>query len=309
METETSTITEAETSSAPAHTIRTDELISTVDFAKPVETASVEPEKTVADTDPEGANKTGDSTGEQKAGDKEGAETKPSVADESNTRFDKHPRFVELNTRLKAAEEQNRQMLQKLSQLETVKQQEASTTPPTELPYKDWSKMSTEDLLDWQDTDPKGFLDNINKFVSHSIESGITSYQQQLAQQAQQQTAEQKVVSTYEQYAKENPDFDEMWDSGKIKAFIDKHPGHNAISAHQAMTAERRIEAAVAEALKKHETAIKSKRAASTVLGTGPASVPTASKQADNDLREPKKFGGPTAVLAARLAKLRQASA
>jgi len=116
------------------------------------------------------------------------------------------------------------------------------------------------------------------------------------------------LVKTYESYAKANPDFDEMWDDGRIQAFMDKNPGHNAISAHQMLTEETRLKAAADKAVKEFEGALRSKRAASAVLGAGNMSVPTDAKAADERLKNPKKFGGVTEVLTARLLERRRAA-
>jgi hypothetical protein len=38
-------------------------------------------------------------------------------------------------------------------------------------------------------------------------------------------------------YMARNPDFEKMWNSGEIQAFIAENPGHNYLSAHEALKA------------------------------------------------------------------------
>ena len=273
---------------------QSEELVSTVEFPRP----------NVAATDPEGAKNTeAADTKEIKAETKEDA--KPDL-----DRFDKHPRFVELNARLKAAEEASRKTLEELSQLKSQKAEAPAKKDETP-PYKDWGGMSEDEILEWQSNDPKGFVDNIGAFVKHSIAQGIDSFREQTAQASEQQSHEAKVVSTYEAYAKDNADFDAMWDSGEIKSFMDKNPGHNAISAHMAMTAETRqqaaIDKAVADALKKASSDQRSKRATANILSSGPVAAPPA--VSDAELKDFKSLGlSSTQVLANRLHRLRAAS-
>lgn len=294
-------------SSTPTHA--GDELISTVEFSTtaPADTDPGEANNTQAQTQ-DAANKTEQTedttpegtTKEAKAGD---------TADGEATRFDKHPRFVELNRRVKSFDEENRLLREELDKIKTsLTQQNKDPDPP---PFKDWSGMSEDELLDWQSTDPKGFLDNMLKRAEFVAQAKFDEYRTQLDQQSQKQSQEQAVVSTYEAYAKDNPDFDEMWDSGEIKSYMDKHPGHNPISAHMAMTADAKAEArakeAAEKAVKEYEAALRSKRA-SNVLGAGPATIPTESRQADDRLKNPKKYGGITNVLTARLLERRKAA-
>jgi len=292
----TETLNNTGTSSSPEG----GELVETIGVSHPV-----------ANTEPEGAKNTeAESAKELEAGGTETAETDEGVTDPPKPkgeefRFDKHPRFIELNTRLKQAEETNRKILEELALAKSkadVKQEQA---------FRDWTQMKDEELLEWQTSDPKGYLENLKAFTQHAIQSGINEFKEQFQKQVEQQTYEQKIQSTYEAYAKENPDFDEMWDSGELKDFMDKHPGHNAISAHIMLTAEKRqqeaIEKAVAEALKKKEAEIKSKRAAAKVISAGPAVVPTPASESDDRLKNPTQYGGKANVLVQRLLERRKA--
>lgn len=287
--------------SSPSSHYQSDELISTVELATAAR----------ADTDPGEAKNTRAQTTEPASTDgnvKEDATKTDGGSDkdaDAETRFDKHPRFVELNRRVKGFDEENRRLREELEQVKSsIPAQKKEPDPP---PYKDWSNMSEEELLDWQSTDPKGFLENVVKQSVHTARSLFGEYVKEQQQQTQQKTQQDAVISTYEAYAKDNPDFDSMWDNGEIKAYMDKNPGHNPLSAHMAMTADTRAQRAADKALKEYETAQRTKRA-SSVLGAGPATVPTEPRQADDRLKNPKKYGGITQVLTDRLFERRRAA-
>ena len=281
---------------------QSEELVSTVELSPAMD----------AGTPPEGGAKPG-AAGDPPADGTtkpEGAKPDEGTPPDDSTRFDKHPRFIELNSRLKAAEESNKQLAAQIATIATPKAP-GSSDKPAELPYKDLSTMTEEEILDWQSEDPKGYVDNINKMVAHQVQTGIETAMKQSAEQNQQATVEAQVEKTYQTYAKDNPDFNTLWDTGEIKAYMDQHPGHNAISAHMAMTAEARqqkaIDDAVAKALSEAETARRSTRKAGSILGPGPSSVPTSTKNSDDELKNPNKYGGATSVLAARLERMRAA--
>ncbi len=77
--------------------------------------------------------------------------------------------------------------------------------------------MDGDELRDLMDDDPKGFVEGVSRGIRSSLES-----------EARQGAVEE----TIEKFAEKHPDFDQMWDDGKIQAFIKDHPGHNAISAY-----------------------------------------------------------------------------
>jgi hypothetical protein len=295
----TEALNDAGTSPSPAPQSNPDDLVSTVDLSHAMD----------ADTPPEGGAKPGEEPGApaETTDAKEGAE-KPGegTPPDDSTRFDKHPRFIELNSRLKTAEETIRQF-----QAKPAAPANPDGEKPTELPYKDLTSMTDEQILDWQSEDPKGYVDNLNKMIAHQVQTGVATALQSKTEQDQQATIEAQVEKTYQAYATENPDFNSMWDSGEIKTYMDQNPGHNAISAHMAMTAETRhqktIDDAVAQALKQAETARRSTRKAGSILGPGPSSVPTSAKTSSDELKNPSKYGGSTSVLAARLERMRAA--
>jgi hypothetical protein len=157
--------------------------------------------------------------------------------------------------------------------------------------------MTSEQILDWQTEDPKGYYANILEQAKHEVA-------QTMRADLDSRSIEDAVVKTYEKYAAENPDFDELWDSGELRAFMDKNPGHNAISAHMALTNEKKakeaIDKAVADAEKRIMDNFKAKRE-SKVLGSGPSAARKAAEtETSAELKDTKKHGGLMSVLTRR---------
>ena len=108
-----------------------------------------------------------------------------------------------------------------------------------------------------------------------------------------------------------------MYNSGEIQRYIDAHPGHYPMSAHQALIAEKRDQAHKAEIEEARQKAVKETEARMTAnfkakagadtLGSGPATGGGPVDKEPAELKEPKKFGGLTQVLANRLKSRRQA--
>lgn len=276
---------------SPSPSTSRDGLVSTVEFAQ----------QTTMNTDDssDGDAKTSDQKGEATKDDKEAqsADASSASSDQDLTRFDRHPRFIELNTRLKSAEENNRQLLERLAKIEV--QGTATTEKKEELPFKDFFNMSDEELLDYQSEKPKEYIENIGNFIRHHIKSGIDEFKDSYTKEMRQQDFETQIEKTFEAYAKDNPDFDEMWDAGQIEKFMAQNPGHNPISAHMSMTMEKRIDEAVKKALGEAETKRRTTRATSTILG--PRSSKSVQPEMDAELKEPKKFGGIDEVLTKRM--------
>lgn len=279
------------------------ELVSTVEFHSPKQTG--------ADTTPEGAlnteaaSKDSQKAGQEAEGGKTGKDAKPSGEDD---RFDKHPRFQELNQRVKESDRVIRELRQQVSdlssRLDTPKGEKGDTSTDRQLPYRDISKMKPEELLDWQSENPHEYYQNVLAQAKAEISSEFN-------QTFEQRQKEDAVVSTFESFAKEHPDFDQMWDDGKLQEFMQANPGHNAISAYWAITAEAKIAEAAEKAAKEAETKfMKNQRAKRTadVLPQGP-SAPGSIGTGDEMLNDSKKFGGTTTVLAKRLADRRRSQA
>ena len=222
--------------------------------------------------------------------------------EEEPLRFDKHPRFQELIKRVKTAEERALKAEAQLEALMKGKEPEKEK----ELNFVDITTKTDEELLEWQQSDPKGYAANLARQIRYELQQEIPDINEIL----KKHRLDEEIERTYEEYAKTHPDFDEMWDAGEIQRYMEKHPGHTPISAHMMLTQEKReaeiqkrIEEAVAKAVKETEEKMikqfKAKKHAK-VLPAGPASTGILNETATPDLKDTKKFGGLLSVLVER---------
>jgi len=293
-------------SSVPEH--HSEDLVETVDLQSP-------------DASPEGALKPEETGADGKADEaaKAGEKIKPEEKDKDTGRFDQNPRFKELETqrdtnfeRAVKAESKAEALEVRIAALEkgpgTTKE-----TPATD--YKDISQMSNEDLLDWQESDPKGYAANILQQAKAQLreELGSSGFTPDKLKEAVQevidgQSRENRINQTYSKFAEAHPDFNGLWDSGKLKTFMDTNPGHNAISAYHEISGEASVQTRIDEAVKKATdktiAEFRAKRGAA-VLGDGPSGSATVN-EISPELKDPKKFGGATNVLTRRLQSFRQ---
>ncbi len=82
---------------------------------------------------------------------------------------------------------------------------------------KSFQEMEEDELRDLMDDDPKGFVEGVTREMRSTLEAD-----------ARQGAMEE----TIEKFASRHPDFDQMWDAGKIQEFVKDNPGHNAMSAY-----------------------------------------------------------------------------
>jgi len=285
---EEGTITEAGDTSQPVP-VQSGDLISTVDMVAPipVEKSSEETQKT---EETEGSDKEQGKTDEQAAADVKAADT---------DRFDKHPRFQELITG-------NRDLKARLAK--QAEQIEALQKPQKKEPaYKDVGAMTNEEIQEWQEEKPQEYAQNLAMQIESEVREKVLSEVQEARMAEQEATERKSIEATYGKYAKDHSDFNAMWDSGELEAYMGENPGTNAMNAHEALTKEATmqtaIDEAVAKALKDAETKVdKSQKAkkGAQVLDSGPSSTGHTANQIPAELKDTKKFGGMTAVLAAR---------
>ncbi|MCE5211841.1 MAG: hypothetical protein LLG40_09840 [Deltaproteobacteria bacterium] len=279
-----------------------DSLLSSPDGnARPVSTVEVEEGGAQDNTD-----KTPDTTIDEKAGDKTGEGAGDNTQDDKASssgqegRYDKDPAWQRIIKERNDAKAEIAALKAKDAGKPAGEAKEAATATEGQLPYKDITKMSDEELREWQEDDPKGYA--VNLFTQIQFET--ERVQEQRKSQAD---VNSKMEATFTNYAKANPDFNTMWDSGEIEDFMTKNPGHNAISAHMAMTQESRIAAAAERAAKEAEERViknfQAKRNA-TVLTDSPAHR-SGKDDIAAELKNTKQFGGKTAVMADRLARMR----
>ena len=176
----------------------------------------------------------------------------------------------------------------------------------------DIDTLTDEEIAEWQNDDPKGYANNLKLLVTSQVRESVKS---ELAAETEQQ----KMDKTFDSYSSDNPDtedgtgFVQMWESGKIRTYIEQNPGHNAISAHMKLTEDSKtlsrqeaIDKGIAEGVAKEKARLAAENKArmrTTGLGQGPAYSPTTD---ESELKDTKKKGGLTTVLADRLRKRRQ---
>jgi hypothetical protein len=249
---------------------------------------------------------------DQEKADKEKAEAE---------RFDKHPRFQELISKTKTLEEslQTEREARIRAEAERDVVQRTSTKvekKPEELPFKDTSQMTGEEIAEWLATDPKGYNANLRAEAKYIAQQELKRELEIRDQALTKTQRDNKIKADYEQYEKDHPDFVEMWNSGKILAYVEAHPGYSPIAAHMALTREAREKEIRESALKESAQKLKdaeekakkdaeAKRKASSVLGGGPASRP--GDTVDAELQNSKERGGTVTVLLNRLRKMRAA--
>lgn len=211
-------------------------------------------------------------------------------------RFDKIPRFQELIQSNQTLKEQVKTLQSQMTEKDKPK---VETEKDPE--YKDISKLSPEKIREWMDEDPVGYTANLAKQIRTEL---TKDFDEKLSEKSK----EDGVLKTFSEYAEKNEDFDPMWESGEIQRYMDKHPGHNAISAHMAITMEAKIKAAEEKTAKETEERVtkdfKAKKGAK-VLDAGPTTTGTAQDETAPELKDPKKFGGVNVVLASRLKQRR----
>ena len=236
---------------------------------------------------------------------------KDATSEGDETRFDKHPRWQQMlqeREQAKQTADQERIARAKLEgELEALKRQPPAEKPPVKTDYKDITALTAEEIAEWQATDPKGFAANMYAQVKAEA---MTQMQESLKAEREQEKNRISIEKTYKEFEDKHKDFKPMWDSGEIVKFIEANPGHNPISAYQAMTYENRMEKAIeearAKAIKETEEKVnknwQAKRTA-RVLGAGPSGTGTETE--DKELKDVKTQGGIYNVLAKRLDRLR----
>ena len=258
--------------SQPAAPQNSEDLIATVDQSVP------EPEKIEEQAPPEEAQNT---EGESEE------EEKPEEAP-----FHEHPRFQELIREKNALKEQ-------VAELQQAPQGKAE-----ESEVKDMGELSNEQLQDKFDEDPKGFITDLAQQIRNEVMGEV----EQRNSEIQAKTEEDLVAKQYDQYGKDNPDFLPLWESGKIEGFMTDNPGHTPMSAHILMTQEQREKDIYKEAESKITKTLKAKGNARTLSG-GPAATGRPAGRIPTELKDTKKYGGLTSVLAERSAQRNKAAA
>lgn len=139
--------------------------------------------------------------------------------------FHKHPRFQEMNKTIKELRAQVEQL--------TAKPAEET---PEDLGYRDITKLTPDEIQDWQDEDPVGWAKNLLMQAKAEVRNDIRAEAHQNAMRA-------AADKTLDDFVKAHPDFDEVYESRVLSQYCDEHPGHNIISAYLAINEEKAREA------------------------------------------------------------------
>ena len=236
-------------------------------------------------------------------------ETKDEPADDeadAKVPFHKHPRWqaqlAEKRELERIVNEQQKQIAEVLKQIQSPKEDAKSIESlSAELQRKlEEGEISTGEAFEEQ-----------RKLIEMSAQQQVQAVLQQQKQEAEASKIQDKFLS-------ENPDFTELRDSGELEGLVKANPLHDNLSAYYALKAQRAEEAresavkeAVEKAVKETEDRLRkefqSKRNAAS-LSESAAYVP-AGGNTPPELKDTKKFGGATQVLANRLRAMREARA
>ena len=218
-------------------------------------------------------------------------------------RFDKDPRFQEL---IAQKNEAKAAKIEAEAKLTLLKQSPIGDmgTPAAQVEAKDISTMTADELREWQEDDPVGYAKNILALATQNVKTSLSSENVREATIA-------GIEKTFTDYGKANPTFNEMWDSGEIPKYMQDNPGNNAISAHMMLMGDKRMEAAIAKAVKETEERViknfQAKKNATVISSTSAARAP--GNGVDAEIKDTQPHGGFVSVAASRLAAMRRASA
>jgi hypothetical protein len=220
-------------------------------------------------------------------------------------RFDKDPDWQRMKEERDTARKDAEAVRLEKARLEGKLEAAPKPAAPVALPYKDISALTAEQIREWQEDDPKGFAENLKIQARYEAEGAV---RQEMNSRIARENEQGGLKKTYDAFETSHPDFRPLWDSGEIIKFIEKNPGHNPMSAYQAMTFEKKVAEAVEKAKKETEEEVtkrfQAKRKA-TVLSGGAAGAPRTDE--DPAFQNTKDHGGRNAVLANKLAEMRRA--
>ena len=217
--------------------------------------------------------------------------------------FHKHPRFQAL---INANRELREQSAALMAKLEEAKKPE----PPPRKGVNDLLNLKDDELFEQLQENPRTFLQQFAEGIQGSTQRQMMEQFERFQNDQQSKSLEQVAEQNYQSFGEKNEGFWEMWDSGEIKAFMDKNPAHNAMSAFYELTLENQLQAkidaevaaAVEKTKKEMEKNLKAKKSVTYVPATGRTSTP---QPTDPGLQNAKQRGGVVKVLAERLAARR----
>lgn len=225
-------------------------------------------------------------------------------------RFDKHPRFKELEGKIDSLSSENNRLTGMVQTMKDLFPSQSANEKEVEPDYVDVTGKTDQELQDWFDDNPKGFMANFAKQVTHEVTQQVTS-------QLQTQDTETKTQTTIQEFAEKNPDFTEKWKSGEIQQLMERYPSgfHNPISAYYELTNGSReksiqdqVDEAVAKAIKETEEKVTKNFMAKRRIAPMGGGSSAKNSAPDEDLKDTKKSGGLVAALTQRIMNGRQAA-
>lgn len=308
-------------------------LTSEMDLSGPESSTGIDtskdPDKTV-ETTPEGALKTDDGKGKEPTQDADGKQPdlkepgKPGPDAGDDFRFDKHPRWQEMIKERNAERERAIALEAELKAhkelVERFREQQKQPETKVEKPAKDYEAefRKLDKALDIGDIDinehrlqsGRLFREQAREEAKALAESRVGEVLKEYQAKEQQRLEEERQRSVRDKQAKwlsENPKFNELSKDGTLERIRREDPFglHDDYSAYLVWKASEEKAAAVKEAEEKLLANLKAKRDAQT-LASGPSATP--SEPRDPAMKDSKKFGGRTSVLAGKLAAMRRAA-
>jgi hypothetical protein len=123
--------------------------------------------------------------------------------------------------------------------------------PAEELPYRDTSKMTKDELIEWKTDFPDEYEQNLVAKTIWETKQEVFKELDKRASQADYNTQIETISKALNEYKKVHPDFEEMWNKGDIKKFMDANPLYGtAVAAYEQMTLDKRISVATEKAAK-----------------------------------------------------------
>ena len=230
----------------------------------------------------------------------DGVEEPETPTDKPEEKRGAEKRIKELLDRDKEKDARMEALERKLAALENPQEEE----PP---PYEDVSGKSNEEILEALEEDPLGFLKNFAQQVRYEVKQDMMTTQQETERQKSLEDFQSRAGKTYGKFAEDNPEFQEMWDNGKLKDYMDDNPGHNAMSAYREIKwgdmvskddVKKQIQKAIADTEKKFGAR---SSASKSVLKDTPSSGDRSVSQSNAELKDTNKRGGLISVIANRL--------
>jgi len=265
-------------------------------------TPELDPEDLSSQKELDASQAGGEEPGGEKEGELEAGTGEDDPAKGQEARIDKDPVF----RRLHGENQKLRDDVARIStQIDTLlqvqpKQGDQGAVEETR-DYTDITTLTEEQREDWRDNDPLDYEANLVRQTAAETTKKVLGI-------IDQKNSEKSVEGNFHKFVQDNPDFQELAQSGAIQKYRNDNPGVGPYGAYYALTGEKKIADAVSEATKAAEKkATKDHKANRNHKVPGSYTAPKDSADPHaKELQNTKLHGGPTAVLARRLQERRQ---